>query len=88
MQIRAGWEQERYTFNSGFLSDLLFVSALEERVTDYVRVSLKYRDREGQPTNLRREDANKIETACSLLNTKYEGKKKKTYKERNLKPCT
>lgn len=72
MQIRAGWEQERYTFNSGFLSDLFFVSALEERVTDSVRVSLKCRDREGQPTNLRREDANKIETACSLLNTKYE----------------
>ena len=45
-------------------------------MTDYVRVSLKYRDREGQPTNPRREDANKIETACSLLNVKHEGLKK------------
>lgn len=39
-------------------------------VTDCVRVSfLKYRDREGQTTNPRRQDANKIETAHSLLHT-------------------
>lgn len=39
-------------------------------VTDCVRVSfLKYRDREGQTTNPRRQDANKIEIAHSLLNT-------------------
>ena len=56
-------------------------------MTDYVRVSLKYRDREGQPTNPRREDANKIETACSLLNVKHEGLKNiHIYKERNPKP--